>query len=135
MPTNTATRMGPWTPRKNLVNGFVLATEMSAARGEMSWFNAECNIADLNRMFPTRSSMLDLCLRTGVEPLAQLPRREGPGFPRANRRVVRNGQDCNVRPNQQWEEHRGEPCEHRWIVLQWAGYDCNDCGEHFGAWD
>lgn len=126
--------IGLWTPRQNLVNGFVFAAECAAARGEMSWFNAERNIADLDRVFPTDAALRRLCERTGVEPLAELPRLEGPGFPPANRSIL-GAHDGNVQPNREWRQSADANCEHRWIVLQWSGYDCNECGKHFGAWD
>lgn len=133
MPTESEVKtIGPWTPRRNLVNGFVLATECAAVRGELTWWNAECNIRDLNRMFPTHRDMLDLCRQVGIEPLATLPPKLGPRYPRANAALGYH-YDVNVQPHSGWRDYEGEPCEHRWIYLQWSGYDCNDCGRHFGG--
>lgn len=135
MSAPTLEGVGIWTPRKNLVNGYVLFTETLAAKRYLTTWNAECNIRDLDRMFPTQAEMLDLCRRQGVEPLAFLPPKEGPGYPPTNPRLRHWRTGPHARPHWSWREYEGEPCEHRWIVLQSSGYDCNDCCRHFGMYD
>ncbi|MCV7174858.1 hypothetical protein [Mycolicibacterium sphagni] len=131
------TGAGVWTPRANLRNGFVLFTEIAAVRRELTWWNAECNIRDLDRMFPKQADMLRLCQRLGIEPLSELPPHEGPGYPPINTAMVHVAWPGGsaVQPHHDWRDYEGQPCEHRWIVPQWSGYDCNDCGRHFGMYD
>lgn len=102
--------------------------------GRITRFNADCNLSGMSEHWSTQD-IIDWADSRGLKPLwiANEPL-QGPKFPPINKRL-RYGGGTTVTPHHSWREYQGESCEHRWIVLQWSGYDCNDCLRHFGMLD
>ena len=118
--------------RAAYLRGYQWQLERDVACGRITRHNADVNLEEMARRW-SLSEIVEWAKHTGIEPIwEELPPVLGPWYPRLNPRISSSG--STVTPHRHWREYAGEKCEHRWIVLQWSGYDCNDCCRHFGAW-